>query len=404
MRLLALLLWASWLAACTEAVVELREPIELTSPAGAGSGQPHLAVSRDGMTVFSWLEPGTDGYALQFATLSGGAWSETKTLVSGSNWFVNWADFPSVVPIDEALWAAHWLVTQEAGFGYDVVVSTSSDAGASWAEPVALHLDGTATEHGFVTLFPWEEGVGAVWLDGRHYIQDGEFVFETPSGEPLGMSVRYAWFDRRGQRIATEELDALACECCQTDVALSGGDALLVYRDRTTEEVRDIVSRRLSDDGWQAPRVLHADDWVIGGCPINGPAIDARNGHVAVAWFSAVDDNPVVHLARSGDAGRTFSDSIEIDAAGSFGHVDVAVLDNGEAVVSWLRSDGDGLGLMMRMVDRSGGLTEPVTIAQIDTARPFDFPQMVYDGARLVFAWTDTGLARVRTAVVDLAR
>ena len=150
--------------------------------------------------------------------------------------------------------------------------------------------------------------------------------------------------------------------------------------------------------------MLHADNWAIGGCPINGPAIDAQGDHVAVAWFSAVNDDPVVHLIQSEDGGRTFLDSIEIDTVGSFGHVDVAALGSGDTVVSWLRSEGDDLGLMMRVVRRSGELTEPVTIASIDIARPLDFPQMVYDGARLIFAWTDFGdVERVRTAVVELA-
>ena len=59
---------------------------------------------------------------------------------------------------------------------------------------------------------------------------------------------------------------------------------------------------------------------------------------------------------------------------------------------------------MIRVAERSGELTEPVTIAEIDSARPLDFPQMVYDGTRLVFAWTDIGEAeQVRTAVVELA-
>jgi hypothetical protein len=85
--------------------------------------------------------------------------------------------------------------------------------------------------------------------------------------------------------------------------------------------------------------------------------------------------------------------------------VDVAVLENGSAIVSWLRSQGDGLGLMMRVVDGAGELTEPVTIAEIDSARPLDFPQMVYDGTRLVFAWTDFADVeqQVRTAIVELA-
>ena len=403
-RLTLVVFFSGVVVACSDPVLEPQPPLELMSPAGAGSAQPHLAVGPDGAVVFSWLEPNAGDYALRFSALTESTWSQTKTLASGSGWFVNWADFPSVVPIRGDLWAAHWLVTQEDGFGYDVVLSTSDDAGASWSEPIPLHLDGTPTEHGFVTLFPWQDGIGTVWLDGRNFIQDGEFVFETASGEPLGMSLRYALFDSDGGRILAEELDALVCDCCQTDVAFSGRDALLVYRDRTTEEVRDIVLQRVSSDGWEAPSVLHADNWAIGGCPINGPAIDAQGDHVAVAWFSAVNDDPVVHLSQSEDGGRTFSESIEIDTVGSFGHVDVAALGSGDTVVSWLRSEEDGLGLMMRVVRRSGELTGPVTIASIDIARPLDFPQMVYDGARLIFAWTDFGdVERVRTAVVELA-
>ena len=403
-KITVLALCVSTLNACSDPALELQIPVEITSPASEGSAQPHLALGSDGTVVLSWLESQGDSYALRFSTIANEAWSQTRTLAIGSNWFVNWADFPSVVPIRGELWAAHWLVTQDEGYGYDVVLSTSRDSGTTWADPMPLHLDGTPTEHGFVTLFPWQEGIGAIWLDGRNFIQNGEFAFESSSGEPLGMSLRYALFDSDGQRTLDEELDTLVCDCCQTDVALNGGDAFLVYRDRTTEEVRDIVVQRLSDDTWQPPSVLAPDNWLIGGCPINGPAIDARDGHVAVAWFSAVDNNPLVHLVQSNNGGATFLNPIVIDAVGSFGHVDVAVLEHGATVVSWLRSEENGLGLMIRMVDRAGELGEPLAVAGIGTSRPLDFPQMVYDGTRLIFAWTDIDeVEQVRTAIVELS-
>jgi hypothetical protein len=92
----------------------------------------------------------------------------------GEAWFVNWADFPSVVPIADRLWAAHWLARRpEGGYAYDVAMALSSDAGARWGATLSPHTDGTPTEHGFVTLFPWQGGVGAVWLDGRN-MQPGE--------------------------------------------------------------------------------------------------------------------------------------------------------------------------------------------------------------------------------------
>ena len=391
------------LAGCANPSADPQPSREMAVAAAEWSAQPHLDVSENGAVVLSWLEPAGDATALRLSTRTGDAWSAPATVATGADWFVNWADFPSVTPIGGDVLAAHWLVYQQQGFGYDVMLSTSPDGGRNWREPFPLHVDGTPTEHGFVTLFPWQDGFAAVWLDGRNMIQDGEFAFEDSAGEPLGMSLRYAQFSVAGERLVSEELDSLACDCCQTDVALNGGAAFVVFRDRTTSEVRDIVLRRLTDDGWQPPVALAPDNWVIEACPINGPAIAARDDQVAVAWFSAADNRPLVRVVRSNDGGRTFGDAMDVDSSGSFGHVDIAALPNGETAVSWLRTEADGLALVLRLIDRSGEFGEPVTVATIDAARPLDFPQMVFDGHRLTFAWTDFGeIQRVRSAVVEV--
>ncbi len=389
------------LAGCANPSADPQSLRELAVAAAEGSAQPHLDLSDDGAAVLSWLEPAGDSYALRWSTSSGGAWTAPRTVATGDDWFVNWADFPSVTPIGGDVLAAHWLVYQAQGFGYDAVLSMSTDGGATWRDPFLLHADGTDTEHGFVTLFPRQDGLAAVWLDGRNMIQDGEFAFENEAGEPLGMSLRYARFDMAGERLSSVELDPLACDCCQTDVALLGGDALLAFRDRTTSEVRDIVVRRLTEGGWQSPIPLTPDNWALEACPINGPAIAARDDQVAVAWFSAADNRPLVRVARSNDGGRTFGDAMNLDSSGSFGHVDVAALPNGETAVSWLRSEADGLALVLRLIDRAGEFGEPITVATVDTAGPLDFPQMVFDGSRLIFAWTDFGeTQRMRSAAV----
>ena len=391
------------LAGCADPSADPQPPQEMAVAAAEGSAQPHLDLSEDGTAVLSWLEPDGDNYALRVSTSGGDAWSTPGTVATGYDWFVNWADFPSVTPIGGDVLAAHWLVYQQQGFGYDAVMSISTDGGGTWRDPFLLHADGTDTEHGFVTLFPWRDGLAAVWLDGRNMIVDGEFAFENEAGEPLGMSLRYARFDVAGERLSSAELDPLACDCCQTDVALLGGDALLAFRDRTTSEVRDIVVQRLSEDGWQTPIPLAPDNWVLEACPINGPAIAARDDQVAVAWFSAADNRPLVRVVRSNDGGRTFGDAMDLDSSGSFGHVDIAALPNGETAVSWLRSEADGLALVLRLIDGAGETGDPITVATIDTAGPLDFPQMVFDGTRLVFAWTDFGeVQRVRSAVVGI--
>ncbi len=175
---------------------------EIATPAAEGSGQPNLAVGPDGEAVLSWLEPTLDGYALKFSSLHAAGWSAARTVAGGDDWFINWADFPSVVPISEDLWAAHWLQYQpDSYFAYDAMLALSSDGGASWQAPQMLHQDGTESEHGFVTLFPQRDSVGAVWLDGRNFIQDGEFVYQDAAGNMLGTGLHYARFGAAGERL-----------------------------------------------------------------------------------------------------------------------------------------------------------------------------------------------------------
>jgi hypothetical protein len=136
-----------------------------------GAAEPNLALAADGRVLVSWLEPtGERTHALRFAIRApDGGWGEPRTVASGRDWFVNWADFPSVVALAGDTLAAHWLVRSGPGtYAYDVVMAISPDGGATWSEPFTPHTDGTQSEHGFVALFPAPAGgVGAVWLDGR---------------------------------------------------------------------------------------------------------------------------------------------------------------------------------------------------------------------------------------------
>ncbi len=254
-------------------------------------------------------------------------------------------------------------------------------------------------------MFPQQGSVGAVWLDGRNFIQDGEYVYEDAAGNLLGTGLHYARFSAAGERLEAIELDNMACDCCLPDVAFTSRGLVIAYRDRTPAEVRDIVIRRMEDGQWQPIQPLSPDNWVIEGCPINGPAVAADEDNVVVAWFSAANNDPYVRLARSEDAGRSFGEAVEIDAAGSFGHVDVEVIDSGDTVVSWLRREGDGVALAIRWVSPTGMVSDSQTVAFTDTGRPADFPQMVFADQRLIFAWTDfEDGGTVKTAVADIGR
>ena len=379
---------------------------EVSSPTGAGSAQQRLSFGGDGDVVLSWLEPGAEDYALKYAILGAEGWSDARTVTTGNELFVNWADTPSVVQISEDVWAAHWGVYQaDSYFAYDAVVALSPDGGATWQGPSLLHQDGTESEHGFVTLFPHDGTIGAAWLDGRNYIVDGEYLYEDHDGNVLGTGLHYAQFSLGGERLQSLELDEIACDCCLPDAAESSDGLVLAYRDRSVEERRDIVVRRMADGDWQEAVPVGADNWVSEACPINGPAVAADGDSVAVAWFSAANDEPFVRMARSADSGRSFGTPIEIDAGGSFGHVDLVMTDEGDSIVSWLRSDADGVAIMIRRITAEGMLGDSQMVAHIDIGRPADFPQMVRAGRQLIFAWSDfDGEGTVKTAVAEITR
>jgi imidazolonepropionase-like amidohydrolase len=370
---------------------------ELELGAGPDSAEPHLAGGGGLPVVLSWLEPTATGTALRFATLIDGGWTHPRTLREGDDWFVNWADFPSVEPLTETLWAAHWLRKQRGGpFAYDVVTSVSRDGGASWSGGIALHDDQTPTEHGFVSLFPWGSDVGALWLDGR----------ETLSGG--GMTLRAAVVDESAEVRRTVVVDDLVCDCCQTDVAIAASGPVAVYRDRSPNEIRDVHVARAVDGRWQPGYAVAEDGWHITGCPVNGPAIDARGDRVAVAWYTAADDRPRVQVARSEDSAATFQPPVKVAAGTVAGRVDVVLDAAGDVIVSWLAepaaTDGSAeLELRVRRVSRGTASPQSHAIGRTGAGRPPGFPQMQAVGDRLLFAWTDTRdrRSRVRTALVD---
>jgi hypothetical protein len=373
----------------------------VVSPAGAGSRYPHLAPSDRGQVVLSWLQSlPQGGFALQHATWEAGRWGSVRTVASGDDWFINWADFPSVVPFGEQAWAAHWL-QQKPGdiYSYDVRIAISSDAGASWSQPASPHDDGTPTEHGFVTLYPWRGAAEVVWLDGRYTAGDHE---HAASG-PAAMTLRGATIGADGRRVGTDrEIDARVCDCCQTDVAVTADGPVVVYRDRSEGEVRNIALVRHDGQQWSQPVHVHDDGWAIDACPVNGPAVAARGRHVAVAWFTA-PDVPRVRVAFSADAGRTFAAPIEVASGVVIGRVDVVLLDDGRAIVSWLQPSPAGAEIRAQPFRRAGAAGPAVTIASAAVQRASGFPQMVRAGDGLLVAWTDaTGPSQVRTAFVSL--
>ncbi|MCH7475641.1 MAG: exo-alpha-sialidase [Gemmatimonadetes bacterium] len=372
--------------------------VEFSGP--PGSAEPNLFTTSDGRVLMSWHEPtGEETHALRMAVRTQHGWSEPVTVAQDRAFFVNWADFPSVVEQTDGTWVVHWLEkVARPPYAYHVMLSRSTDNGETWSEPGRAHQDLSPTEHGFVSMVPLAEGgVSLLFLDGRS-------TGPGPDGHGMGpMSVRFNMVSADG-KIGSESLvDERACDCCQTAlVRLDNGNFVAAYRDRTEEEIRDIAVSRLIDGEWTDPRVVANDNWHFAACPVNGPSLSTAGDDVVLAWFTAPDGDNRVSVAFSRDGAETFGTPIRIDDGNPSGRVDIELLDDGSALVVWLEQMGKEAAIRARRVEASGALGAPWTVTSTSAARRSGFPRLTIAGDEVVFAWTlvgDDGGVRVATAV-----
>ncbi len=373
-------------------------------PALPGAMAPALS-SVGGDVALTWLEPASADLKrrtrLRFSRLADGAWSEPVTIVEHDEFFANWADVPWLAEAGDDVLIATWpQKTAEDTYAYDVMVARSEDGGATWRVLGPANDDKTPTEHGFVSLVREGNNVRAFWLDGRAMTDGhGGHAGNGPGGD---MTLRTAVI---GTSIGPSVvLDDRVCECCSTAAVATPAGPLIVYRDRSDGEVRDIsIVRRVQSD-WTQPRTVYADDWLIAGCPVNGPAIDAWDSTVVLGWYSGADNNGVVRVSFSLDNGASFAAPVTIDDTWPIGRVGVLALSSNEAVVSWLDSGtGDG-AVMLRRIAADGRVGKPLLAAVAGVGRSTGFPRIARAGSDIVVVWTqDDKTTRIRAITIPIA-
>ena len=386
-------------------------PQAVATPAAPNSGQPQLTVSKRGV-LLSWIERTGDLATLKFAERTATGWTPARTIASGRDWFVNWADVPSALRLPSGAIVAHWL--QKSGpdtYAYDVRLSHSTDDGKTWSASYLPHHDGTKTEHGFASLFPMGDGFGLVWLDGRNMVAApkpgaGGKGGEGHDGHGSGaMSVRFGQFDKSFKQIAETAVDTRVCECCPTAAAVTADGVITAFRNRSDEEIRDNYVARLVNGKWTTPQPVFNDNWKIAACPVNGPALSANGRQVAMTWFTVKQDQGQAYLAFSNDAGATFDKPIRIDDGGSLGRVDVELLPDGAALATWIEFADQRAQFRARRIERNGTRSAPVTVSGIAGNRASGYPRAAIANGEVVFAWTesvDGGGLQVRTAAAKL--
>jgi hypothetical protein len=301
---------------------------------------------------------------------------------------VNWADFPSLVALENGMLVAQWSVKASGNpYSANLEIATSNNDGRSWSRPESPHKQQSNSEHGFAALSDSSMGrFAAFWLDGRNF-----------SADPNKAAMMLVYSQYEGGRFSQESiLDERVCDCCQTDAAPVPGGMIVVYRDRSSAEVRDIYYRKNTNGVWSKAKPLWNDGWKIEACPVNGPAISSFASHVAIAWFTGASNQPRVQIIFSADGGETFGKAIRIDNGNPIGRVDVDWLQNQNAMVTWMENNGE---IRARLIRPDGSGEQSFVVAKSSNSQASGFPRLARFGKGAIVSWTDVKGEQLRVKV-----
>jgi hypothetical protein len=364
-------------------------------PAASPSGQPRLVSTDDGL-LMSWVEIVDTVAELRYSFWRDERWTRPEIAARGADWFVNWADTPGVVPFDDGRLLAFYLQrTGPQPYAYGIRVTTG-DGDGEWSEPIIPHQDGLPVEYGFISVVPQGDGSARMfWLDGTAmYAPGGDSGGHGGHGGP--MALRTAVVTPDGVMRDASLLDHRTCECCPTAAVATRHGALVAYRGRSEEEVRDIAVVHVTDGEGEEPFIPQRDNWVIAGCPVNGPALVSDGDFIALSWFTGAEGGKV-QTVLSEDGGRTFGAPIRLDDGGPTGRVAAALLENGDVLVSWLEAGEEGAELRLRRIS-GGEARATVSIADVPADRGTGMPKLAAHDGHIWAGWVDAEARTVRIA------
>lgn len=333
----------------------------LVSPAMSGTRAFSLGRGADGACWLAWIGADKAGARVHVARYLSAthSWSEGHTLATASHLANNEADPPLLAVGPDHQLAALWLTASPASPSR-AQISRSNDEGATWSAPRPLTTESTAIEFPSLVWLP-DGRLLAAWLDGRAHAD----------GSATRLYARVV-----GTNAADTLIDDHVCDCCATGITVfPDGTALLVYRGRSEEEVRDIHVAGWDGHRWSPPRLLADDDWRINGCPVNGPRIAGTGGQAAVAWFTAAGKAPRVQVSTTPDAGQRFTMPQSIDRGQPVGRPDTLMLRDGSVLTVWLERGAEP-GLWLRCLSPAGEPFAAVRLAILKGGRDGGFPRL----------------------------
>jgi len=374
----AVLVFAALLAVAVRAASPAGLPpmdlTEITSPAGSEATSAALTAGAGGTVWLSWIDQGNkkDGHALRVASFDPavGTWRPPQVVYHGPDLNVVWADSPALSAGTAGHLAAAWSVKDAHDPEiHRVLFSTSTDAGATWTAPAPLSRESSVVDLASLTTLA-DGRVLAAWLDGRG----------GKKGD-RGARLFTRFIDPAHVNDPDVLLDSLVSEACPVaGAAFPDGGAILAYRGRTDDEIRDIHIVRRREDKWAEDHALNHDVWTTNHAPLNGPRLAVDGGRLAATWFTGADNDPRVLVSMSPDAGARFLMPLHTDNGHPIGRPDVVLLHDGAAIVVWLeavsaeRKAAPG-GAWLRRITPDFTMDPPQILAPASDGRIVGYPR-----------------------------
>jgi len=360
----------------------------IVNPSSATSLQAHWSTAQDGSPLLSWVEAQKDGkHTLRYAIRRGSQWTEPGVIASNRRFFRQPAESPSVVSFADGSLLAEWVEVPEGASEAEYIYVSASKDGVKWTPPVMVHQDRSPVQHALVSMVAsGDREASLVWLEALK----GE-------DEPSALKRTIVGID--GKVVKEETLDPDVCTCCPTSIVKTARGLLVAYRDHTPQDVRDIAVIRFENGRWLPSKILNPDKWEINACPVNGASAAAKDNRIAIGWYTEAQDMPRTQLTFSGDSGATFGKPVRVSTGNPFGHVSVALDDQGGAFISWLEEGkgADGVRLLVRQVTGAGVAGAVTQVAQ-GSRQSIGYPRLLHTGNETWITWGNSGTAKIQTA------
>lgn len=292
-KIIGLALFLGILNACSHEIKKESSEVQQLSTEAIKSSSVYMTLDNKNQPVVSWVEYTEDNVPLMYY-----AWWDDATDAFGKKYSIpiptntstHEEGMPKIVfKGDGTLMVIFESNTPVEGKKWgvtDLRFMKTLDNGKNWTEAKSViqnrNLEASQSFSGICQLGDGE--IGVAWLD--------TYQNEDTKSRPVMFS------KTNGKEGFTKPilLDEMACECCRVAVVGdANGNISVAYRDLSSESIRDIsiVNSKVHGKTFSKPTDFTGENWMVEGCPHNGPSLAKFSDFTYATWFTGGDQKGV---------------------------------------------------------------------------------------------------------------